>query len=74
VWGDGIDDREDAVRAAVVALLEVVALGGHCVGDVGDTHNVSPMARGIRVERSCFHLDRKDSGGFRGLDFGLGLA
>ncbi|MDQ1459825.1 MAG: hypothetical protein QOI08_1309, partial [Actinomycetota bacterium] len=39
--GDRVDDREDAVRAVVVAFLEVVAGCGHGVGDMRDAHDIS---------------------------------
>ena len=71
---DICDSLERSVGAVGLAFLEVVADGGHGVGDVRDAEHVTVAGGGVGVERCGFHLDRDHTGGLCAADRSGGLA
>ncbi len=74
--GDHAGDGQGGCRAVGVAFVEVVAVGGHGVGDVSQADDIAAGRGGVGLQGGGFHLNAVDLGaggvGDRGGGFPVG--
>ena len=71
--GDGIDDRKNSVRTIVGAPFEVISANRQVIRDVGYTHHVPLVRRGVCVQSCGLHFHGMPSSLLRHGDRGLRL-